>query len=145
MRTTEEGTGASGYELLEHTADVGIRSWGPSPEAAFEQAAWALVDLLDIRGEGTGEARTIGASSGDAPGLLVDFLNELIFLHETEEMAVSGMRVVRLTDDALEAEVETVPLGRPPEGTVVKAATHHRVRVGRSPDGRSETQVFLDV
>ncbi|MGH2528104.1 MAG: archease [Actinomycetota bacterium] len=48
MRTTEEGTGASGYELLDHTADVGIRSWGPSPEAAFEQAAWALVDLLDI-------------------------------------------------------------------------------------------------
>ncbi len=141
----DEGVGESGYELLEHTADVGIRSWGPTPEAAFEQAAWALVDLLDIRGVETGEARTIGASSGDAPGLLVDLLNELIFIHETEEVAVSGIRVVRLTGEALEAEVETAPLARRPEGTVVKAATYHRVRVDRSPEGRAETQVFLDV
>jgi len=140
----DEGAGESGYELLEHTADVGVRSWGPTPEAAFEQAAWALVDLLDIRGDERGEARTIVTSSGDAPGLLVDFLNELIFLHETEEVAVSGIRVVRLTDEGLEAEVETVPLGRPPQGTVVKAATY-RVRVDRSPEGRAETQVFLDV
>lgn len=145
MRATDEGAGASGYELLEHTADVGIRSWGPTPETAFERAAWALVDLLDIRGEGTGEARTIVASSGDAPGLLVDLLNELIFVHETEDVAVSGVRVVRLTDESLEAEVETVPLARRPEGTVVKAATYHRVRVDQSPDGRTETQVFLDV
>jgi len=145
MTARDEGAGESGYELLEHTADVGIRSWGPTPEAAFEQTAWALVDLLDIRAEGTGEARTIVASSGDAPGLLVDLLNELIFLHETEDVAVSGIRVVRLRDDALEAEVETVPLARPLEGTVVKAATYHEVRVDRSPDGRTEAQVFLDV
>jgi len=145
VRATDEGAGASGYELLEHTADVGIRSWGPTPETAFEQAAWALVDLLDIRGEGTGEARTIVASSGDAAGLLVDLLNELIFLHETEDVGVSGIRVVRLTDDALEAEVETVPLARPLEGTVVKAATYHEVRVDRTPDGRTEARVFLDV
>lgn len=145
VRAADEGAGSSGYELLEHTADVGVRSWGPTPEAAFEQAAWALVDLLDIRGEGVGGARRISASSGDVPGLLVDFLNELIFLHETEEVAVSGIRVVRLTDDSLEAEVETVPLARPLGGTVVKAATYHQVRVARSPDGPTETQVFLDV
>lgn len=144
-RDEDERAGASGYELLEHTADVGIRSWGPSPEVAFEQTAWALVDLLDIRGEGTGEARMISASSGDAPGLLVDLLNELIFMHETEEVAVSGIRIVGLSAEALEAEVETAPLARRPEGTVVKAATYHRVRVDRSPDGRTETQVFLDV
>lgn len=60
-------------------------------------------------------------------------------------MAVSGIRVVRLTGGGLEAEIETVPLARPPEGTVVKAATYHRVRVDRSSDGRTGTQVFLDV
>jgi len=141
----DEGVGESGYEFLEHTADVGVRSWGATPEVAFEQIAWALVDLLDIRGEGTGEARTIVTSSGDAAGLLVDFLNELIFIHETEEVAVSDIRVVGLSAEALEAEVETAPLARQPEGTVVKAATYHRVRVDRSPDGRTEARVFLDV
>jgi SHS2 domain-containing protein len=135
----------AGHELLEHPADVGIRSWGPTPEMAFEQAAWGLVELLGIRGEGSGDRRTVSVSSPDLPGLLVDSLNELIFLHETEGVAVADIRVTRLTETGLDAEVETVPLDRALEGTVVKAATYHGLRVDRSPDGRSEVQVFLDV
>ena len=135
----------AGYELLEHPADVGIRSWGPTQGTAFEQAAWGLVELLGIRREGSGDRRTISVSSPDLPGLLVEFLNELIFLHETEGVAVADIRVTRLAETGLDAEVETVPLDRAPEGTVVKAATYYRLRVDRSPDGRTEVQVFLDV
>ncbi len=137
--------GEAGYELLEHPADIGIRSWGPSFEMAFEQAAWGLVGLLDVRGHGSGKRREVRVSSEDRSGLLVDFLDELIFLHETEDDAVSAIRVLGLTETTLEAEIETVPPDRAPEGTDVKAATYHGLRVDRSPDGRVEAVVFLDV
>ena len=50
-----------GYEILEHTADLGIRAWGPSIEQAFEQAAWGLIDVIGIRAEGQAGKRTIRA------------------------------------------------------------------------------------
>lgn len=137
--------GEAGFELLEHPADVGIRSWGPSFEAAFEQAAWGLVRLLDVHRQGSGRRTEVRVSSEDRPGLLVDFLDELIFLHDTEGTAVSSIRVLRVNETTLEAEIETVPLDRAPEGTDVKAATYHGLRVDRLPDGRVEAVVFLDV
>jgi SHS2 domain-containing protein len=135
----------AGYELLEHPADVGIRSWGPTPEEAFEQAAWGLVELLGIKADGDGERRTLALSSPDTPGLLVDLLNELVFLHDSEGVGIARVRVARITETELVADLWTAPLGRPPQGTVVKAATYHRLRVEPRPGGGVEAQVFLDV
>ena len=76
--------------------------------------------------------------------LLVDFLNQLVFLHETEEVGFSRIRVTDATETALTAEVDVVPISGEPEGPPVKGATFHRLRVDRSPD-RVEAQVYLDV
>lgn len=143
MSPSGSETGA-GYEILEHMADLGVRAWGPGLEAAFEQAAWALVDLLDVRATGEGRRRELTLSASDTGGLLVEFLNELVFLHETEEVAVSAVTVRRVSDTELSAELTLGTLGHRPEGVVVKAATYHRLRVDRG-DGRAEVRVFLDV
>jgi len=134
----------AGYQIIEHTADLGVRAWGPTLEAAFEQAAWALVDLLDIRSTGEGTRRRLTLSGADAGSLLVDFLNELVFLCETEEVAVSDVTVRRVSDSELDAELSLGPLTSRSEGVVVKAATYHRLRVARD-DGHVEVRVFLDV
>lgn len=135
----------AGYAILEHTADVGIRAFGPTLEAAFEQAAWGLVDLLDIRGEGAGEPRSMSVSASDEAALLVDLLNELILLHETEEVAVSSVEVERVGARTLDAEVSVVPLGRRAAGVVVKAATYHRLSVERTAGGGVEVRIYLDI
>lgn len=134
----------AGYEILEHPADLGVRAWAPTLEVAFEQAAWALVDLLDVRATGEGTPRELTLSAADTGSLLVDFLSELIYLHETEEAAVSGIAVRRVSDTELDAELTLAPLTRRPEGVVVKAATYHQLRVKRD-DERAEVRVFLDV
>jgi len=141
-----EGTqgGDAGHELLEHTADVGIRAWGATAEEAFEQAAWALVDLLGVRSSGPGEPRAIRVEAADRGVLLADFLNELVFLQESEEVGVARIHV-HLEDGGLVAEANVVPLARPPEGATVKAATYHELEVRRAPDGRIEARVYLDV
>ena len=134
----------AGFEILEHTADVGIRSWGRSLAEAFEQAGLALTEILGVRTDGPGERRELRASAGDVGALLVDFLNELVFLHETEGLGFASVRVVEASDTDLRAHVEVVPLRGEPEGPPVKGATFHRLRVDRS-DGRVEARVYLDV
>ncbi len=89
--------------------------------------------------------RAVTASADDRSALLVEFLNELIFLIDAEGVGISGIQVRRLSDIDLEAEVRTVALDVPPEGVVVKAATYHQVGVERLPDGRTEVRVYLDV
>ncbi len=133
-----------GHELLEHTADLGIRAWGPSLEAAFEQTAVAVLDLLDVRASGEGSPREVRLSAPDLEALLVAFVNDLVFLVETEDVAVADVGVRKVSDTDLEAELWLVGRERRPEGVVVKAATYHALRVERAPD-RTELRVFLDV
>lgn len=138
-------TEGAGFEILEHTADLGIRSWGASVAEALEQAAWGLTDVLGIRASGPGTARRVTATGADAPSLLVDFLNELIVLHEAEVVAFAGIRVASVSDTRLEAAIDVLPLAREPEGVGVKAATYHQLRLETRPDGRTEARVYLDV
>jgi SHS2 domain-containing protein len=135
----------AGFELLEHQADVGVRAWGETLGEAFEQAAWAVVNILGVRASGPGVRRTIRVTGSDAGGLLIDFLNELLFLHETDGPGVAALRVRDATRTEVHAEVELVPLEDAPEGVPVKAATFHRLSVERRPDGWVEVRVYLDV
>lgn len=138
----------AGYEILEHTADVGIRAFGPTFESVFEQAAWGLAEILGAKAlkEGLGQApvRAVKATASDREALLVDFLNELLFLHESEEAAFSDVRVTRLNDQEVEATVELTPLEGEPETTGVKAATYHQLSIEET-DGGYEARVYLDV
>lgn len=134
-----------GYRILEHTADIGIESWGPSRERAFEQAAWGLAEILGAQvSRSVGGTATIEATASDLAALLVDFLNELLLLHETGEVGFAGVAVTELSDTALRAEIDVVPLRGETETTGVKAATYHRLEVTETEDG-VRARVYLDV
>ena len=135
---------SAGYSILEHTADLGIRSWGATREEAFEQAARGLIDVMGARARRPGVARSVKVSSTDAAAALVDFLNELIVLHEIEEVGFGRVRVSRVSDSELEADVEVAPLDGRADGTTVKAATYHQLEVLEG-SGRVEARVYLDV
>lgn len=136
---------AAGFELLEHTADVGIRAFGSGVAQAFTQAAFGLAELMGVRVPGPGERRLVRVEGGDEEDLLVGFLNELLYLHETELAGFSRIDVREVSDRALEAEVELVPLREPGAGVAVKAATYHQVAVEQRPDGTVEVRVYVDV
>jgi protein archease len=135
-----------GYEILEHTADVGIRSWSSTLEGCFEQAAYGLEEILGAASPGSLCDQTTGvsASASNIEGLLVDFLNELIHFHETREAMPGLIHIERMTDKELEAAVEYAPIAGEAETTGVKAATYHWVQVKETPDG-VEARVYLDV
>lgn len=135
--------GAS-HELVEHTADVGIRAWGPSLADAFEHAVWGLVDVLGAHADRVDETRAIALTATDREALLIDLLNELIAMCDTEDASVASVHVTPRGTRELRAEVG-IALDATPDGLAVKAATYHAVSVAEAADGATEVVVFLDV
>jgi protein archease len=137
-----------GFELLEHTADIGIRARGASLEEVFEHATEGLAEVLGARpggSGGSGEAVAVEVSAGDPGGLLVDWLNEVLWLREVRQAVVSGVRVERVGDGTASGEVVLAAGGPEPDGTLVKAVTYHRLRVEPDPGGGWLAEVYLDV
>jgi SHS2 domain-containing protein len=139
--TPPAGVGA-GFELLEHTADVGIRARGATLEEAFEQATLGLAEVQGSSA-GPGERVEVRVSATDLGGLLVDWLNEVLWLAETRRAAVADVRVERVGDGTALGWIGFGSGG--PEGTFVKAVTYHRLRVEPDPGGGWLVEVYLDV
>ena len=140
---------AGGFELLEHTADVGIRARGSSLAETFEHATEGLAEVLGAwrpggPAGGSSETVAVEVSAGDPGGLLVDWLNEVLWLLEVREAVVAGVRVERVEHGAAAGSVVLVG-GGVPDGTFVKAVTYHRLRVEPDPDGGWLAEVYLDV
>lgn len=119
----------------------------PTLGALFEEAARALAEVMSAAPEAPGDAprgapHQVSLNAPDREALLVDWLNELIFLAETNRQIFDEVHVESLGDNALTAEVR----GRPDERarTLVKAATFHGLHIVESDGGVSAT-VLLDV
>jgi SHS2 domain-containing protein len=135
-----------GFELIDHTADVGIIAHGASINQAFANAARGLfsiiTDLDDIK-EVT--HRDIKATATDQESLLVAWLNELIYLFDTENIIFNRFDITRLNNTRLEARIygEKVDTSRHKLKTGVKAATYHMLKVEKS--NGYQAQVLFDI
>lgn len=133
-----------GFEILEHTADVGVRGWGKTVEEAFTQATLGLLDIVGVWQPGSGARESIEVESHDLGALLVDWLGEVLYLQDTRDVVVSGLQVSSVGEGRASGWVELSPRGKEIEGTAVKAITYHQLEVTQ----RNElwvAQVFLDI
>jgi SHS2 domain-containing protein len=134
------------YEILEHTADVGIEATGATLEEVFEASAEGLAGLLGAWVPGEGEPRDVIVEASDRGALLVAWLDEILYLREAKDLLFGGFDVQGVSEGELEATVRGAPArGREIEGTGIKAATFHRLEVSRQPDGTWRGRVYLDV
>lgn len=128
------------HRWIDHTSELEVELHAPTPEAVFGEAAAALAELLGADGEPAG-ARVVEVEAGDRAALLAAFLEELVFLAESERLVPAGVNDVELTDTSAHAEVELLR-GDPPH--LVKAVTYHRLAFEPHEDGYRATAV-LDV
>ncbi len=133
-----------GYEFLEHTADVGLRAWGASLEECFEQATWALAAIIGIDRPGSGARIDIEIEAGDTEALLVDWLSEVLYLHDARDATVAGVELRSVADHVAAGWIELERRRGRAQGTQVKAVTYHRLSVARR-EGRFVAEVYLDV
>ena len=132
------------YEEIEHTADVGIRAYGNTLEELFAAAAEGMfsliADLSKVRPVGEGEVRVRGT---DPPQLLVNWLQELLFLHETQRLLFVDFDV-RIDGMVLagKARGEAIDKARHELKLAIKAVTYH----GLTVDPKAGTaQVIFDI
>ena len=132
------------HSFEDHVGEVRLRVEAPTLAGLFEEAARGLAELMaeGVSGKDDERGETVMLQARDREALLVDWLNELIFLSETRKRIHTDVHVYRVTDTALEAVVH----GAFPETlrTAVKAATLHDLAVRQSPAGFAAT-IVLDV
>lgn len=134
------------FELIEHTADVGIIAYGDDTNQAFANAAKALFSLiteLDSIDEVIYKDTELVAP--DLETLLVEWLNELIYLFDAENILFKRFDITKLSDTQLKAKSygEKVDSAKHKLKTGIKAATYHMLKVDKT-DG-CKVQVLFDI
>lgn len=137
---------AARWEHFAHAADVGVRGFGPTRAAAFEQAAVALTAVVtDPETVAARRRIRIRCTAPDDELLLVDWLNALVYEMAVRHMLFSRFAVA-IADTQLTAEAwgEPIVRGRHRPAVEVKGATLTALHVGR--EGRGwVAQCVLDV
>ena len=135
------------YELIEHTADVGIKAYGKNISEAFANAAKGMFDIITDNSEieSIGEYE-IHMQAHDLEQLLVDWLSELLFLNSAKNL-VFGFFNVNVDEDnnSLLAHVfgEKYNLSKHKIGVEIKAVTYHILEVRRKRP--YHVQVLFDI
>jgi SHS2 domain-containing protein len=132
------------HEIVDHASEVRLRIRAGSMSELLAEAGRALAEV-QLHGSGGASApkwRDIEVSAPDRAALLAEWLNELIFLGETEAWVPVQFESARATDTSARVRASGVSLDRAPG--LVKAATLHGLRVDEIPGGL-EGEVILDV
>lgn len=132
------------FEEIEHTADVGLRVRGKDLADLFVNAArgmWTLI-VPDIDEVEPVVTRRIELEAVDLEVLLVDWLSELLFLHETEYEAYSRFAVHEISPTHLQAEVRGGPVNGHPLRKHIKAVTFNDLSIEETAEGWSAMVVF---
>jgi SHS2 domain-containing protein len=140
-------TQAAGWKHFDVEADVGVQAWGPTRAVAFEQAALGMFALIVAPDDVTPtEIREVRAQGDSPDDLLVNGLNECLYVHEIEGFAVRAVEVTGLEESTVHGLLHGEELDRARHrlGTVVKAVTLHQARVA-TPGERHEVTVVVDV
>ena len=134
------------FEIVNHTADVGIVAYGADVSQAFANAARALFSLItELDDVEEFLHRDIELTAPDEESLLVEWLNELIYLFDTENIVFKRFDVTKLNNTQLKARSygEKVDSSKHRLKTGIKAATYHMLKIDKGDGYR--VQVLFDI
>ena len=140
-------TADAGWEHFDVEADVGVAAWGRSRAEAYAQAALGVFALIVPPEEvAEAEVREVRAQGESAETLLVNWVNEGLYVHDIEGFVVRRIEVDALDERVIHGVLHGEPLDprRHSLGTVVKAATLHGVTVTER-EGRHHVRLIVDV
>jgi SHS2 domain-containing protein len=135
------------FEILDHTADIGLIVYGEDLKTLFENAGEAFFHLItDLRKVRRRVERRIEIRGEALERLMVDWLSELLYLHDVENLLFKGFRIESVGEEGLRARVKGEPFQ---EGvhvikTEVKAVTYHQIEVRKENRGW-RAQIIFDL
>ena len=133
------------FELIEHTADLGLAAYGKDLAGAFANAAYGMFSIIAELGKVKEvESRRIEIKEDDAESLLFEWLNSLIYYFDVETLIFKRFDIVEFGEEHLAAMCygEKCDPSRHHLKMGVKSATYYMLEVDRE---KNRVQVIFDV
>ena len=133
---------SAGFCEIEHTADWELHIWAPDLTSLLEQAARGMYALSHTRlAAGPRITRQFEIPFTDRESLLVDFLSELLFFGEDEEIAFDEYQ---LDFNGISLQVRAGGAPIEDQSREIKAVTYHQMEVRKTERGL-EVNIVFDV
>ena len=136
------------YELVDHTADIGIIVRAKDLKNIFLDSALAMFDVIaeaPANFHGLKEKKyPICINAKDEKELLVFWLSELLSLSDCEDVYFADFDIQRLSPTEIAAQASGFPRRYFTGKREVKAVTYHDLKIQKREDGL-EAQVIFDV
>jgi SHS2 domain-containing protein len=135
------------YQIIDHTADLGIIVKGPDIKSLFILAAQAMTDIMvkgDIRDRKV--IRDVLVEGEDFPDLMVRWLGEILYLFEGENLILNSIEIKSISPVQLKSTL-TLTSFEPKYHKVlreIKAVTYHQISVDKTNDGW-EARIIFDI
>lgn len=138
------------FEILEHTADIGVAAYGKNKKEVFINVAKGMFEI--IAGENKNPKENfydkIKLEADNLEGLLFAWLNELLYIGETRLVVLNKFRIKELSDFQIKAEIGGTKIN-PPSVKVekeIKAVTYHRLEIKKDEEsGLWKAQIIFDI
>ena len=133
------------FQLIEHTADIGLIAYGSSLAEAFANAAYGLFSIIaELKTVKETESRRLEINEEDAEALLFEWLNRLIYFFDVEMLLFKRFDIIELNGHELKAMCygEKYDSSRHHLKMGVKSATYHMLKVDKE---KNQVQVIFDV
>jgi len=136
------------YEIIEHTADVGLKVNGTTIKELFENAASGMFYIVAHKKSIANEHKKIQIKKEveDFEELLVDWLSELLYIFDSQKILFSNFKILELNNSGVigEAFGEKIDPSKNTLQTEIKAVTFHDLKIEEDKNGFS-CKIIFDV
>jgi SHS2 domain-containing protein len=139
------------FEILEHTADIGIIAYGKSKREIFVNTAKGMFDIIVGNNSNlinNNFSCKVTLKAKGLEDLLVAWLNELLYISETKLVILKKFEIKDLSINKIEAEVEGIKIN-PPFVKIekeIKATTYHCLEIKKDEEsGLWSARVIFDI
>lgn len=136
-----------GYDYFDVAADIGVTGWGPTVAEAFGQTGLGVFALIVAPNEvEEREMREVQATGERREDLLVNWINECLYLHDIEGFVARRIDFPVFETGRLLSRLwgEPVDGSRHRLGTLVKAATFHQLTI-EDHSGMWTVRLIVDI
>lgn len=133
------------YEVIEHTADIGLRIYARDLKELFINAAVGLFSLItDLKKVNTCVELRVELKEENREELIVSWLNELLFQFSTHDFIPKEFKIDKISEEDISARIfgEKIDLDRHKILSEIKAATYHDLEIKEIKEGFSARIIF---
>jgi len=137
------------FEIIDHTADVGIKAHGSTLTELFENAARGMFAVIagekyKAQGSKIEKKIEINENKDNLEEILVSWLSELLYIFNREKIYLDNFRILSLNNNGIKAETSgvNIDLYQSDLYTEIKAVTFHNLKIEEDVEGFSCTIIF---